>query len=245
MIKPADVSRPMPIHPVKPKQNLLRQSRQWHRWAGLGAGLFLLIGATSGIVLNYKQPIFAALGFEAKPGRPEKGDAANLETAAEFSTGRGLAALPVTLERALEIARAEWGDVTLERIEVKTEQGGTAYKLKRRGGAELWVNAATGAHFVKGEYERVRQQPGGEVVARATDWGKVLIDLHTGKIGGAFGKAAMSGAALLLIFLTGSGFYLWMKPLWSRRRTVAATAGRRNPPTENGKPPSAAPSAAA
>lgn len=116
------------------------------------------------------------------------------------------------------------GGVRLERIELKDEHGELVYKIKERGGAELWVNAATGNHFIKGEYERVKQKPGGEVMARSTDWGKLLIDLHTGEIGGEAGKAIMSLAALLLLLLTFSGVYLWLKPMLMRRQNVKARA---------------------
>jgi uncharacterized iron-regulated membrane protein len=47
-----------------------------------------------------------------------------------------------------------------------------------------------------------------------------MLDLHTGKIGGEAGKALMSAAALVLLFLTGSGIYLWIKPLLIRRQNA-------------------------
>jgi hypothetical protein len=134
--------------------------------------------------------------------------------------------MPVKLESALEIARAEWGEVPLERIELKDERGGLFYKLKKRRGAEMWVNATTGAHFLKSEYERVGKAGADGAPMRRTDWGKILIDLHTGRIGGEVGKAIMSVAALILLFLTASGVYLWARPLLIRigsaRRTGVA-----------------------
>jgi uncharacterized iron-regulated membrane protein len=127
--------------------------------------------------------------------------------------------MPVSLDRALELAQAEWGDVALERIELKDERGELVYKLKQRSGAEMWVNATTGSHFLKGEYEKVVKSGADLTSARQTDWGKILIDLHTGKIGGEAGKAVMSVAALMLLFLTASGVYLWLKPLLNRKRS--------------------------
>jgi len=68
------------------------------------------------------------------------------------------------------------------------------------------------------------------VPARSTDWGKILMDLHAGKIGGEIGKAIMSAVALLLLLLTVSGVYVWLKPSLIRRRNrqeetrVAASA---------------------
>lgn len=214
---------------VKSKHRLLAQLRQWHKWGGLIAGVFLIVVGASGIVLNYKKPIFTALGLErdaqefkaaGKKEKPAKSEA----TPTKFTTANGLAAATVTVDQALTLARETWGDVRLERIELKEEHGELVYKIKERGGAELWVNAATGNHFIKGEYERVKAKPGGEVTARTTDWGKILIDLHTGKIGGEVGKAIMSLAALLLLLLTFSGIYLWLKPLLIRRENAKAKA---------------------
>lgn len=208
----------------KSKNWLLAKSRHWHTWGGLMAGLFLLIVGTSGIVLNYKQPIFSALGLEKKFPKPEKSkDDAKVATLG-FSTGSGLAAVPVSLERALEIARAEWGNVPLERIELKADRGEMIYRLKKKGGEELWVNAITGSHFAKAEYERIGKAGADGMPMRQTDWGKILLDLHTGKIGGAVGKAIMSVAAALLLLLTLSGVYMWLKPLLIRRQNARAKA---------------------
>jgi hypothetical protein len=77
--------------------------------------------------------------------------------------------------------------------------------IQRRPDRCFAFTAATGTHFVKGEYERVKAAPDGTVVARTTDWGKVMIDLHTGKIGGEIGKTIMTGASALLLLLLVSG----------------------------------------
>jgi uncharacterized iron-regulated membrane protein len=50
----------------------------------------------------------------------------------------------------------------------------------------------------------------------------VLIDLHTGRIGGSLGKAIISTVAALLLFLSASGFYFWLKPLLKWRRNNKA-----------------------
>lgn len=55
----ASSRQPLP----KPKNWFLAKSRQWRRWSGLFAGLFVLVAATSGIILNYKQPVLTALGL--------------------------------------------------------------------------------------------------------------------------------------------------------------------------------------
>ncbi|HEY9173121.1 MAG TPA: PepSY domain-containing protein [Verrucomicrobiae bacterium] len=112
----------------------------------------------------------------------------------------------------------------LKRIELKAERGQLIYKLRRAGGSELWVNAADGAHFPKGQYERIVRAGADGVPVRTTDWGKILIDLHTGKIGGEAGKAVMTCAAVLLLLLTCSGVYVWLKPLLIRRESRLSRA---------------------
>jgi uncharacterized iron-regulated membrane protein len=218
-----------PSKPTAPKSKnwLLAKSRQWHLWGGLIAGAFLLIVGTTGIVLNYKQPIFAALGLErdlkntaGKPAKAEKPKS----SAPEFTTSTGFSAATVSVDQALALARENLGEVALERIELKDERGELLYKIKARGGEELYVNASTGAHFLKGEYEKIKAAPDGTVVARSTDWGKIMLDLHTGKIGGEVGKVIMTVAAVILLLLTLSGVYMWLKPLLIRRQNAKAKA---------------------
>lgn len=136
---------------AKSKNWLLAKSRQWHRWGGLLAGLFTLVAATSGIVLNYKQPVFDALGLERRfPKEGAMPDDKPKRSESAFTTVTGFKAAATNVERLLEIARQEWGDVPLDRIELKEEHGELIYKIKRRGGDESWVNATRGSYFVKG-----------------------------------------------------------------------------------------------
>lgn len=214
----------------KSKNWLLAKSRQWHLWGGLIAGVFLLVVGATGIVLNYKKPIFAALGLEreAKEMKVADGDYAKPEKRAKketkLTTVAGFAAATVSVEQALALARKNLGEVALERIELKDEHGTLLYKIKSHSGEELQVNAITGAHFVKGEYEKVKAAPDGAVMARTTDWGKIMLDLHTGKIGGEVGKAIMTVAAVVMLLLTLSGVYMWLKPLLIRRQNAKARA---------------------
>jgi uncharacterized iron-regulated membrane protein len=221
---------PTPAHPVKPKNRWLVKFRQWHTWGGLAAGLFLLIVGATGVVLNYKKPIFTALGLErADEKRGHAAKSALSGAAHAFTTATGFAAAGVSSERALALAREEWGDVPLERIELKHEHGGLVWKIKNRHGAELLVNATTGTSVLKGDYEKLGPPgPDGQPV-KSFDWGKLLLHLHTGQIGGEVGKALMSLAALLLLFLTGSGIYLWLKPLLIRRQNAKARAAAPAP----------------
>ena len=203
--------------PVKSKNRLIMAFRKWHTWFGVAAGLFIVIAGFSGIILNYKKPIFSVIGLEK--GMEESKEKSKSKALAEFSTQTGFGAATITPDRALLLSRAQWGNVPLERIELKSEHGQLIYKIKQSKGEELWVNATTGASFVKREYEKMKPGPGG--VAKAQfDWGKLILDLHTGKLGGEIGKALMSVAALILLFLTSSGIYLWIKPILNRRQTA-------------------------
>ena len=165
------------------------------------AALFLLVIGATGIVLNYKQPVFSALGLEKPTLKVRVSKPPSQSAQPALTTGAGLAALPVSVDRALQIARAEWGDVPLEQIELKAQRGQLINKLRQSGGGELWVNAADGSHFTKGQCERIAMAGADGVPVRTTDWGKIRIDLHTGKIGGDVGKAVMTCAAVLLLLL--------------------------------------------
>jgi uncharacterized iron-regulated membrane protein len=61
-------------------------------------------------------------------------------------------------------------------------------------------------------------------VTRQFDRGKLVLNLHTGKIGGETGKVIMSLAALMMVFLTASGVYMWIKPVSIRRQNAKARA---------------------
>lgn len=206
------------------KSRSVARYRRWHKWGGITAGLLLLVLGTTGIILNYKQPIFSKLGIESKRAERDASPlpASKPDNEVTFTTEAGVTGGTVDFAGALAIARAEWGDVPLERVEVRADRDTVTFRFRKAGGAELWVDAADGRHIVKGEYERIGKPDKDGNVARTTDWGKILIDLHTGKIGGGIGKAVVSLAAGLLLLLTLSGFYLWLKPLFIRRQTQAA-----------------------
>jgi uncharacterized iron-regulated membrane protein len=217
----------------KPKHWLLAKSRQWHLWGGLIAAIFLLVVGATGILLNYKKPIFTALGLERdtkemKELKPAGADQAKEtkrdKSGVKLTTTTGFSVATVSVDQALALAREHLGDVALERIELKDEHGALLYKIKARSGDELQVNAITGTHYVKGEYEKIKADATGVVTARTTDWGKIMLDLHTGKIGGEVGKALMTIAAVILLLLTLSGVYMWVKPLLIRRQNAKARA---------------------
>ena len=213
-----------PVDVLEPKHRRLDQFRRWHKWGGVTAGMFLLLLGVTGILLNYKHPIFTALGVPAKRERdvsplPPSSKPADVA----FTTG-GIAGGTVTFEQALALAKSEWGDAVLERAEIRAERDGVTFRFRNAAGKELWVDAADGRHTVKGEYERISRSESDGKPQRSTDWGKILIDLHTGRIGGEAGKAIVSLVAMLLLMLTLSGVYMWLKPLLIRRKNAKAKA---------------------
>lgn len=96
--------------PPKSKTWLLAKSRQWHTWLGLIAALFLLIVGITGVILNYKNPLFSALGWErvgtAKNTQREAPSAEPVTV--RLSTTSAVSTLPVTFEDALQIAHRKW-----------------------------------------------------------------------------------------------------------------------------------------
>jgi uncharacterized iron-regulated membrane protein len=197
----------------KSRNWLLVKSRQWHIWGGLIAAVFLLVASVTGMVLNYKKPVLVALGLEPPPVK----ERAETKPSNEPRTAAMLNDFPIQYAQALEIASQEFGDAALERIELKREQGAWIYKVKAVKGDELWISASNGEYFLKGKYEKIQRMEAGAPV-RSFDWGKVLLDLHTGKIGGAAGQAVMTAVAGLLLWLTLSGLYVYIKPRLARRR---------------------------
>jgi hypothetical protein len=216
-------SEQQPCSPGRKKRRLA-QVRYFHKWGGLTAGLLLMVSGTTGIVLNYKHPIFARLNIELKRGeRDATLPASKSSNKVNFTAGAGISGGAVDFAGALALARAEWGDVPMERVELRSDRGSVSYRFRKNGAAELWIDAADGSHFAKGEYERLgKAGPDGEPI-RSIDWARILIDLHTGRLGGPAGKAVMSCAALLLVLLALSGIYIWAKPILMRHNLRTKT----------------------
>lgn len=217
--------------PVKSKNWLLVKSRQLHTWGGLIAAAFLLVVGATGILLNYEKPIFRALGIpkDAPSAALSSSQPGAKPAEARLTTATGLGAAAFSAEQAVSLARTTWGQAELERIELKAEQGELVWKVKARSGSELIINATTGTHLVKGEYERLGKPGVDGKPVRSFDWGKFALNLHTGKIGGEIGKAVMTVAAAVLLFLTVSGIYLYAKPVLIRRGNAKARAAQLTP----------------
>lgn len=233
----------------RPNNWLLIKFREWHTWLGVFLSGFVLLICGTGIYLNHKDFFknllsgnfdFALEGkaHAGEPGskkKPEAGTSATL-----LSTTMNPSQLPVNLDQALSIARHQWGEVPLERIELKQEHGQLCYKIKQFKGPELVINAQTGEAAQKGKpaetvgWERYQEEPRAHAGDKnaGINWGKLMMDLHTGKILGGPGKLLVDLTSLVIIILTLTGIYLWIVPKWRKYRSARqrATAQHRADP---------------
>jgi uncharacterized iron-regulated membrane protein len=228
-----------PIEIRRSKNWLLIKVREWHSLLGVWISAFVMLVCASGIYLNHKDlfrfgpaekqvesgKVDAAGKAAASAKRP--GDKA---TSTVLTTATAVAELGISLPRAMELARAELGETPLETIELKHEKGRYIYKLKLGRGNELLVDARTGELTRKMKEDRAeyKAEEPDKAGLGGYDWGKIIKDLHTGKIGGEAGKLLTDAVALVIMGLTLSGLYLWYVPKYRKRKAeqAARTASR-------------------
>ena len=222
--RPASALPKLTFMENKSRNWLITKARQWHNYMGIAAALFLIVVGGTGVFLKYKKNIHPALGvgkISAPTHRQENPDHKVVSDPPAVLQASTATQLAVSFAQALEIAGKRWGQEPLEMIQLKNERGRLVYKIKQSEGEELWVDALSGVASDKREFEKRSAAMTGATVG--TDWGKLLLDLHTGKIAGEAGKVVMTAAAVLLLFLSFSGVYLWVSPVWrkfQRKRAV-------------------------
>jgi uncharacterized iron-regulated membrane protein len=182
------------------KNWLLIQFRKWHSWGGLFLSVFILTVAATGVLLNHKDVFFH--------------NAAKKEPTGLLSSTMDYKSLPVSIERALELAREHYGDVSLEKIELKDERGWLIYKVARGEGDEIRIDAKTGE--VSSKYGVSLSAQG----KTALNWPKLVDDLHTGKLFGTLGKLIVDVTSGVIIALTLTGIYLWGIPILRKRENA-------------------------
>ena len=193
-----NMAAPPSLHRLPLRLRLFQEARRWHRWLGLGCLLPTLLLGLTGILLNHKGLFF---------GGANTGPAGGLLT-----TATRVEQLPLTFADALARGREVWGEVVIEKVELKEEKGRLIYKVIRGAGRELLLDAQTGAMQV---VDGLRIQPQGKEGGQL-DWKKMTGELHSGKIIGLSGRLLMDIAAAVLVVLAGTGLYLWALPRWQK-----------------------------
>lgn len=183
------------------KNAWLVRFRRWHTWGGGFLSLLILAIAITGILLNHKSILSGQSGGKAGP-------------TGLLTTTQDLGRLPIGFDQALALAHAHFGDVVLEKIELKDEHGTLIYKVSRGGGDEIRIDAESGALASK---YGVALAGSGET---RMNWEKLVKDIHTGKIFGFAGVLTADATSVVIIALTLTGLYLWIVPILRKRRSA-------------------------
>lgn len=210
----------------RPRNYWLIKFRQWHTWLGVGAGALFVAIALTGIFLNHKDFFLAWFTSPAD----KAAEAPSAAEPAPFTSAAPLAGLAISFERAAHIANQHLGqDVALDKIELKREHGELIYRVKTHKelsgiDKEVLISASTGQITTRnpGGYRKETQKAASAPVQKGYDWGKLMKDIHTGKVGGPAGQFVADAVALILVFLTGSGVWLWATVLWRKRQSSAS-----------------------
>jgi uncharacterized iron-regulated membrane protein len=205
----------------RPTNRFLLLLRSWHGRIGVSAVALLTLLALTGIYLNH-QDLF---GLDPVPVEPD----ALLTTATP--TGTGL----VGLERVMEAARAEWGDVPLQWVQLRAEAGRLVYRVRRRGRSdEVTLDAHTGRLVaVRTQLHDTRYDEDGEPLGERLSWGRLFYELHTGRLLGMPGRLIADAAGVAVLLLASSGVYLFTVPRLRKWRTARRRAARHaNRPNE-------------
>lgn len=203
-----------PTAPTRRFNNrLLMNFRKWHVWLGGFMSVLILIVCLTGIYLNH-QDLFT--------GGPPVRDASKVGAARSnvLTTATDLGAQPVSFAAALARARTHWGDIPVANLQLKEELGVLVYKIKSLEGREIAVNAMTGALTKKEGYRKYEQPAAADTMTGGYNWGRIMRDLHTGKLFGEAGKLFVDATSLSIIALTLTGVCLWAAPKCRKRKAA-------------------------
>jgi len=113
--------------------------RKLHLWIGVTASIFLLILATTGIVLNHSDYLKASGKSEARTG---------VENKLKLTRGFKPEDLPVPPSKAIGIALHEIGEnERIDKLEITTTEGGLVYKIETEGEQEIYIDPITGSIY--------------------------------------------------------------------------------------------------
>lgn len=196
---------------------LFKWLTKYHGYMGVAFGILIISASLTGIFLNHEDFI---LGL----GKTEPMESTKEAPSTEPHSLLWADALPaaaISFEQALALAARAFGEQTpLDRIELKDEGGQLVYKIrtKQRFGKEreIVIDAFTGDAVLREEGGYLLKKVGSpdEGDFAGVDWGKLIEAIHTGEFfGGWWGKLLIDLCAVVMIFLTGSGMYMW----WTTR----------------------------
>jgi uncharacterized iron-regulated membrane protein len=195
--------------PRRAKNWLYLNMKAWHSWGGLLVSAFLVVVGLTGFLLNHKKTFLEAA---PAPSSPQMRNALRTTTRPD--------SLPMSFDRALILARSYYGDVPLEKVELKNEAGVLVFKVAPGAGREVRIDAQTGAMTSKYGMSLDRKD------SSQWNWAKLVEDLHTGKLFGLTGVLLADLTALALIALTGTGIVLWALPRLRRKHGRDSRANR-------------------
>lgn len=185
--------------------------RTLHRAVGGGVAVILLMSATTGVLMVWKEQVRGAMNLVAKTeSRPSP----------KVATSNGAAMVPI--DPLIAQAKAKYGDTPLRQL--RFSSGGRVVAvflddnrtIRADGTNQVYFNRYDGrelAHYIAG-----RQSGGAEFL----DW---IYAVHTGLWGGAATQAVMLLTGLTLFGMALSGLWLWFT---RTRRERARKAARAN-----------------
>jgi uncharacterized iron-regulated membrane protein len=195
--------------------------RELHRSAGAIAAAILLVSATTGTLMIWKEQLRGLIGIV---------DTVIKKPAPKVSERPGQALLPV--DRLIETAQAGYGPSRLQQLRFPGKGGRVvAVYLDAEGhprpeaSKQIWFNRYTGEDL--GQYVAGAVPAGNEFI----DW---LFPIHTGRFLGWPGRVLMLLGGLILIGLTLTGGWMWysLRADKARRRSARRVLAAAPPPAE-------------
>jgi len=186
----------------------LRRAETWdrtirtaHKWAGLVLAPLLAALALTGIALNHKPLLHRWFG--GPPAETGSGPSAATGGGATKARTVGMPDACIGVEAALCLAADRLGkEATLDKIELREDQGRWVYKVHTREKEQVAVDARDGGIVA------VKLRPAGAGGKAPIEVDKWLKDIHTGKAMGTAGTALVDVAGAGCLLLGATGVYL-------------------------------------
>lgn len=174
--------------------------RRWHRWLGTVSAVILVLIGLSGVFLQIDE--VGHLTAPPKPATPNPALLAPLDPVAQ-----------ATRAQALVTQRHPGAEVTMLRLDAR-ESGAVATVSLKGAPRQIEIDLATGV-------ETPAPDP-----RQRTDLQRVrlfILNLHTLGLVGPAGHVAGAVFSAILVFLAGSGLWMWLR---MRAQQVGRNTGR-------------------